>query len=64
MFETLIAEGKKLGLRLLTLTCFSDNKSAIGLYEKFGFVRVGTIPHSYHYKGSYHGETIMYKELV
>ncbi len=63
LFETLIAEGRKLGLTLLTLTCFANNQRAIHVYEKLGFQRAGLIPKAFKYKDNYVDELIMYLPL-
>lgn len=57
--QTLIAEGRKLGLTLLTLTCFENNEPALHVYEKLGFKRVGVTPGALHYQGKYLGEVLM-----
>lgn len=44
----------------LELTVFGDNTRAIALYEKVGFVKVGSMPRAYRLKdGSYHDEVQM-----
>lgn len=63
LFQTLIAESKKLGLRLLTLGCFECNDRALHLYEKLGFKRAGIIPGALQYQGSYCGEIQFYLPL-
>jgi RimJ/RimL family protein N-acetyltransferase len=62
--ETLIGEAKKLGLRMLTLTCFETNERAIHTYEKAGFIKAGVIPELLSYKGKYIGEILMYLPLI
>lgn len=64
LIHMLIEEGKDMGLRLLKLTCFENNPKALCLYEKFRFKRIGVIPGSIAYKGSYVGEAVMYLPLV
>ncbi|MFC1646733.1 GNAT family N-acetyltransferase [Patescibacteria group bacterium] len=61
--NTLIGEAKKMGLKLLTLTCFSINSRAIKVYQKVGFKIAGIIPDVYKYKGKFEEETIMYLPL-
>ena len=60
----LIGEARKMGLRTLVLTCFAINSRAIGLYESFGFRKVGIIPGMFLYKGKYVDEVSMYLPLV
>ena len=62
--DVLIYQAKKLGLRLLTLTCFAINSRAIHLYESLGFKRAGCIPGLLQYKGAYEDEIIMYLPLT
>lgn len=64
LLSTLIEEGKKAGLRLLILHCFETNDRALHLYEKLGFIRAGTVPGVYAYKGSYIGEVTLYLPLT
>lgn len=59
----LIEEGKKAGLRLLTLHCFETNDRALHVYEKLGFKCSGTVPGVYAYKGSHIGEVTLYLPL-
>ena len=62
--EILITEAKKLGLRLLVLTCFAINARAIHVYESFGFKKAGQIPGLLLYKGKYEDEVLMYLPLT
>jgi RimJ/RimL family protein N-acetyltransferase len=59
----LIDSARKLGLRLLTLTCFEINVRAVRTYEKVGFKKAGVIPGMYHYQEKYENEVIMYLNL-
>jgi len=59
----LIAEGKKLGLSLLHLTCLENNDRALHLYEKLGFKRCGYMPNACFWKGGYVGEVTLYLPL-
>lgn len=63
LMDTAVEEGKRLGVKLIKLTCFENNPRALHLYEKVGFKKVGTIPGAIFYKNQYVGEVIMYKEL-
>lgn len=60
MAETIVRAKSVLGVNLLELTVFANNRVAIKLYEKFGFRKVGVIPKAYQYKGKYCDELIMY----
>ena len=62
--ETLIDEGKKLGLTLLTIDCMENNDRAIHVYEKVGFIRIGVIPSMNKYNGKYVGLVKFYLPLV
>jgi RimJ/RimL family protein N-acetyltransferase len=64
LMKSLIDEAKKLGLRLLTLTCFETNGVALHVYEKLGFVKAGVIPGAIMHKGQYIGEVHYYLPLV
>lgn len=61
--EILISEAKKVGLRLLILTCFAINTRAIHIYKSFGFKKAGRIPGLLYYKNTYEDEVMMYLPL-
>lgn len=61
--EVLSLAKETLGLKLVTLNVFGVNKSAISLYEKFGFIKYGELPQAIYYKGAYISEVLMYKIL-
>lgn len=63
LFSTLISEAKKIGVRIITLTCFEMNTQAVHVYEKLGFKRVGTVPGALAYKGKFVPELYMYLSL-
>lgn len=63
LMKSLIDESRKLGLRLLTLTCFETNVVALHVYEKLGFKQAGIIPGAISYKGQYIGEVHYYLSL-
>lgn len=62
--KTLIGQSRKLGLKLLYLHCFENNFRAHRTYEKAGFIRAGTVPDMYSYKGKYIGEATFYLKLA
>ena len=63
--ETMIEHSKTYldNIKLIKLSAFADNKTALGLYEKFGFYQVGRVPNAYLRKGEYTDEVTMVKEL-
>jgi RimJ/RimL family protein N-acetyltransferase len=62
-FSTLFEEAKKIGVRVIILTCFEDNKQAVHVYEKLGFKKVGSVPGAIAFKGSFVPELYMYLPL-
>lgn len=64
LFQTLIGEAQKIGIRLLMLCAFENNSKAIHMYESLGFKNVGTVPGALLFKGEYIGEVVMYLPLV
>ncbi len=63
LMECLIAEGKRMGLRILMLHCFENNTAALALYKKFGFIQCGLLPQALYYRGMHIGEVTLYKKL-
>lgn len=60
LLETAIKQAGKNGFEQLELGVFSDNRRAIHVYEKCGFVQVGIIPRAYKLKdGTYRDEVQM-----
>lgn len=47
------------GLEMLTLSVTAGNLSAVGLYERLGFVRYGTLPRAIKVAGHYHAKDQM-----
>lgn len=64
LMRRVISEGKRLGLRMLMLHCFENNKVALALYKKFGFTVCGILPGALYYRGHYIGEVTLYKDLA
>lgn len=63
MKEALFLAKEVLKLKIITLTCFSVNDIAIGLYSKFGFREFGVLSKGLLYKDIYINEVYMSKEL-
>jgi len=63
MMNALVKQAQKMGLKVLTLTCFATNKRAMHVYEKVGFVQTGQIPKKHLREGKYVDEIIMTKPL-
>lgn len=63
IMTVLINEGKKLGMRLVYLTCLENNDRALRLYDKLGFKRCGYLPNACVWKGGYIGEVMLYLPL-
>ena len=59
MMNALIKQGREMGLKVLTLTAFANNKRAIHVYEKLGFQQTGRIPKKFFKRGKYIDEVIM-----
>ena len=52
--RVMLCQAKALGYEQVELEVVAPNSRAISLYEKFDFVRTGTLPHYYKYRdGSY-----------
>lgn len=63
IMKALVEQAQKMGLKVLTLSAFATNKSAIHVYEKVGFVQTGTIPKKHFKEGKYIDEIILTKVL-
>ncbi len=63
MLKTLIAQAKKMDLKILTLSVFSTNKRAIHVYKKVGFKETGRRPEFFYKNGKYTDDVIMAKEI-
>lgn len=60
MLQEILEIVKETSFEQLELSVFGDNARAIALYEKIGFVKVGSMPRAYRLKdGSYHDEVQM-----
>lgn len=63
MLKVLIDQSRKMGLKLVRLSVFSDNDRAIHVYKKVGFKQVGRVPKVFFKWGKYFDEIIMAIEL-
>ena len=63
ILERLLEYGRLCGVEIFELEVRSDNNRAIGLYESFGFVRVGTYPGYTRVNGAYYDADIMCLDL-
>lgn len=59
MMKTLVAQGRLMGLKMLTLSAFATNNRAIHVYGKLGFVKTGVVPRKFFKGGQYVDEVIM-----
>lgn len=58
-------KGKELGFRILQFNAVvSTNESALRLYEKLGFVRLGTIPGGFLMKDGHYEDIILHYHLL
>ena len=64
LMQTLIKQAPDIGIRVLELSCFENNSRALHVYEKLGFIKIGTMPAAIAWKGGYVGEVKMYLPLV
>lgn len=51
------------GLKIITLECFANNKVAISLYQKMGFIKFGQLPGGLKRKGKFFDQIFMYKKV-
>lgn len=63
IMKTLELQARSMGLKVLTLSVFANNKRAIHVYEKVGFVQTGVIPKRFFKDNKYIDEVIMTKVL-
>lgn len=64
MLENILKAAKQLGFEQAELEVVSDNKNAIALYEKLGFVKYGSFPNNMKYEnGDYACADWMMKKL-
>ncbi len=63
MVRALFTEAKRRGLRTVHVEFLSTNKTAIGVYEKAGFKRAGSIPGKVYRNGRFLDSLIMARRL-
>lgn len=64
MLETILEAAEKMGYEQAELEVIADNKNAVALYEKLGFIKYGTFPDNMKYKdGNYADAYWMMKKL-
>ena len=63
LLEALVAEARRAGLELLTLTVTAGNAMAIALYASNGFTAYGTLARALKIGGRYHDKLHMAREL-
>ncbi|MGH0054196.1 MAG: N-acetyltransferase family protein [Sphaerochaetaceae bacterium] len=59
LLETLLSSAKQAGYEQMELEVVASNSTAIKLYERNGFIRVGTVPHGFRYKEGYYEDLLM-----
>jgi RimJ/RimL family protein N-acetyltransferase len=64
MMKVLIDQGRKMDLKVLTLSAFANNERAIHVYRKMGFKKTGQIPQKFLKQGKYIDEVIMTLVLI
>lgn len=55
---------ERLGLKIVTLAVFENNRRARHFYRKIGFVECGRIPKGIYYRGEYIDSVMMCLELT
>jgi len=63
IMKALTEKARKMGIKVLTLAAFANNKRAIHVYERAGFVRTGRVPKKHFKEGRYTDEIILTKVL-
>lgn len=63
LFDYIIQETKKRGVKILVLSLFSDNEIASSMYKKFGFKEYGNLPKGLYRKGKFSDHIWMFKTL-
>lgn len=65
LMKTILDEAKKEipNLKILVLGCFSNNITALKMYDNFGFKKYGVLPEGIKRKGQYVDDICMYKKI-
>lgn len=63
LMRLILAEAKKIGIKLVWLQVFSTNKDAIGLYRKMGFKKEALLKKRLFYNGKYVDKIILSRPL-
>ena len=64
LLQFLDEEGRKYGIRKISLRVLSTNKPAIAFYKKNGYREQGILIKEFFLNGEYVDDVLMYKELV
>ena len=56
MMTALLAQAKAAGYEQAELTVMAENRPAVALYERLGFVRCGTLPHNMKYADGHYDD--------
>ncbi len=52
------------GLKIITLSVYKPNTSAVEMYKKLGFIEYGMLPEGTAYKDEYIDKILMYKKVI
>lgn len=63
LLEFIMEKARKLPIKIIKLTVFSDNDIALKLYDKLGFVKYGRLPNGLYRQDKYSDAVKMYKKL-
>ncbi len=63
LMREVLEQSRRQGVWLVELTLFATNDRAAQLYEKLGFVKVGTVPGKFLRRGRQIDEVVMYADL-
>lgn len=58
LMTVMLREAKTLGYEQVELEVVAQNARAIALYQKFGFVQTGTLPHFYKYRDGRYADAL------